>query len=178
MSRSHNALVNFAVYFWGGFGDRVDCAGVPTYGGGAFVAPPFYVPNPDTNVVTMWTMTQRAGSTTYHIFTAGTSLLVLALMVVLCEMGTVAPAWWGPRARKLGLALGGIHTTSSPSTTSGHGSEKLRLRWHVLEVFGENALAVYVLSDGIGDRIGDMLLDDAPAWYFVLWGEGLYIGSE
>ena len=101
--------------------------------------------------MTMWTMTQRAGSTTYHIFTAGTSLLVLALMVVLREMGTVAPARWGPRARKLGLALGGIHTTSSPSTTSGHGSEKLRLRWHVLEVFGENALAVYVLSDGISD---------------------------
>ena len=58
------------IYFWGGFGDEVPCAGVPTYAGGWAVALPFYYPDTATNVVTMWTMTQRAGSVTYHIFTA------------------------------------------------------------------------------------------------------------
>ena len=60
------------IYFWGGFGDAVPCSGVVTLGGGALVLPPFAVPDAERNVVTAWTMTQRAGSATYHLFTAGT----------------------------------------------------------------------------------------------------------
>ena len=51
---------------------------------------------------------------------------------------------------------------------------RLRMRWHVAEVFGENALAVYLLSDSLGDNIGAMLPDPCPNWYFLIWGEGLY----
>jgi len=147
------------IFFWGGFGAEKDCALLPTRWGWA-VLPPFVLPDPSTNVVTQWTMTQRAGSVTYHIFTAGTSLLLFAGFYALCEMGVAAPPTVAPLARAVGFV------------DSGRG--RWLLRWHLADVFGENSLAVYLLSDPLGDHVGDMLPADCPAWYFLLWGEGLY----
>lgn len=151
------------IYFWGGFGDEAPCRNVPVYGWG-LVAPPFFVPDPTTNVVTMWTFTQRAGSATYHLFTAGTSITFFAFFVLVCEVG--APASWlrSATTRTVASYLGFRVGTDG----------RLRLRWHVADVFGENALAVYLLSDPLADHISDMLPDPCPNWYFLLWGEGLY----
>jgi hypothetical protein len=189
------------IFFWGGFGNVVPCSGVPTYGGGFLVAPPFYLPDPAKNVVTMWTMTQRAGSPTYHIFAAGTSSAFFALFYALCEIGIRAPAWWqrveGLGARVLGvraarmdgeqgadadgeevlLREGGAGNDGAGAGEAGAPySRRLLVRWHVAEVFGENALAVYLIGDAISDNVGSMLPQDCPAWYFLLWGEGLYLG--
>jgi hypothetical protein len=193
------------IFFWGGFGADADCSGVPTYGGGFLVAPPFYLPDPRTNVVTMWTMTQRAGSATYHIFAAGTSALLFALFYALCEIGAPAPRWWAGRVASLGKAVLGVHAVPAVGTegvgdgdgdgeeeegeedggvgprewgarTSGGGRRRLLLRWHVAEVMGENALAVYLIGDSVSNNVGNMLPQDSPAWYFLLWGEALYLG--
>jgi hypothetical protein len=107
-------------------------------------------------------MTQRAGSSSYHLFTAGTSAALFALLLLLCETGLPVPAWWPAQA---GSWLLGLHAEQG----------RLRLRWHVAEVLGENALAVYLLSDPVSDHVGDMLPADCPNWYFLLWGEGLYL---
>jgi len=109
-------------------------------------------------------MTQRAGSATYHLFTAGTSAALFAVLLVLCETGVGVPAggWW---PEGLGASVAGLHTHQG----------RIRLHWHVAGVLGENALAVYLLSDPVGDHVGDMLPQDCPAWYFLLWGEGLYL---
>jgi len=169
------------IYFWGGFGPQVPCKGVPTLGGsGFFVYPPFVRPDPATNVVTMWTMTQRAGSATYHLFAAGTSSAIFALLYAVCEMGVPVPArvraaLTGPAAapalRQLPAFLGLRWAPEGQAVGS-----RLYLRWHVAEVLGENALAVYLIGDAIGDNVGNMLPPDCPVWYFLLWGEGLYIG--
>lgn len=153
------------IFFWGGFGAEVPCIGVPTIGNTRWlVAPPFVLPDPATNVITMWTMTQRAGSVTYHLFSAGTSAALLAFFLYVSEVGITAPSWWniiGGGASK----LLGVHLEDN----------RLRLRFHVAEVFGENALAIYLLGDKLGDQIGSMLPPDSPAWYFILWGEGLQL---
>ena len=155
------------IYFWGGFGDAVRCDGVPTLGGGGLVLPPFAQPDPDTNVVTMWTMTQRAGSPTYHIFAAGTSAAILALFVAASELGCAA-RWrpGGAAAQAAGAALG-LRTDQDG---------RVRFRSHVFEVFGENALTIYIAGDQVGDAVQAMVPPDAPTWYFLLFGECTYIG--
>ena len=153
------------IYFWGGFGDEKDCSLVPKLGGSSWaVAPPFYVPDPATNVVTQWTMTQRAGSMTYHLFTAGTSTLLFAVFFALCEVGVPAPGapWLAAAARAAGFEA------------RAGGGARLQMRWHAADVFGENSLAVYLLSDPLANNVSAMLPSDVPAWYFLLWGEGLY----
>jgi len=55
---------------------------------GALDAPPFVQPSPETKV-DMWTMSQRTGSVSYLTFSAGFSLLVYALFVVLCDVGSL-----------------------------------------------------------------------------------------
>jgi hypothetical protein len=157
------------VFFWGGFGAEAPCQSVPTVGGTRWlVRPPFALPDPATNVVTMWTMTQRAGSATYHLFTAGTSGALFALALLACEAGARPPRWWAASsAARAAGALLGLRTCPVDG--------RVRVRWHVADVFGENALAVYLLGDPLSDHIGDMLPPDCPAWYFVLWGEGLYL---
>lgn len=159
------------IYFWGGFGAQVPCAGVPALDGTRFlVYPPFMRPDPSTNVVTMWTMTQRAGSATYHLFAAGTSAAFFALLAGLCEMGMPLPKGvlqaGGRQAGWLGK-VAGLHLRETG---------RLYLHWATLEVLGENALAVYLIGDSIGDNISAMLPEDCPVWYFIVWGEGLYIG--
>jgi predicted acyltransferase len=51
--------------------------------------PPPFVPPAKGTVVNMWTMSQRTGSVSYLMFSAGFSLAVYALFVVLCDMGPV-----------------------------------------------------------------------------------------
>jgi hypothetical protein len=162
------------IFFWGGFGDEAPCARVPTVLGGWAVAPPFALPNPDTNVVSQWTMTQRAGSVTYHIFTAGTSLLIFAGFYALGEVGVPLPTL----PPSLGLLWGavGLSFTPAPHAASAAAAPATLwlLRWSPADLYGENSLAVYLFSDPLGNSIGAMLPQDCPAWYFLLWGEGLY----
>jgi hypothetical protein len=160
--------------FWGGFGSEVPC---PTGGGGFSAHPPFVVPD-ESLVVTMWSMTQRAGSFTYHLFTSGTSLMLLAVFYLVSEIGWRRPSWWNDR---IGALVFGLHCDSATDSTaiveSTHDSDSVatvRLRWHLLEVLGENSLAVYLMSDPVGDNITAMIPQDAPVWYFLLWGEVLY----
>ena len=162
------------IYFWGGFGDAVPCSGVVTLGGGALVLPPFAVPDAERNVVTAWTMTQRAGSATYHLFTAGTSAVILACLVAASELGCAAPRWWrrGGAAARAASAVLGLRTV----TVEGGEASVLLFPSHVFEVFGENALAIYIAGDQVGDAVQDMIPDDAPPWYFLCFGEVTYIG--
>ncbi|WP_020466030.1 hypothetical protein [Singulisphaera acidiphila] len=51
---------------------------------GALAAPPFVAPS---RSVTLWTMSQRAGSISYLTFAAGFSLAVYALFVAACDLG-------------------------------------------------------------------------------------------
>ena len=161
------------IYFWGGFGDAVPCGGVPTLDGGALVFPPFFRPDADTNVVTPWTMTQRAGSATYHIFAAGTSAALLALLVAASELGVAAPRGWrrGGVAARAASAVLGLRTVAVASGEEGEAGEEgeeggavLLFQSHVFEVFGENALAVYIMGDQVGDAVGAMLPPDCPSW--------------
>jgi hypothetical protein len=112
-------------------------------------------------------MTQRAGSATYHIFTAGTSAVFLALFVGLSELGFRKPeAWDGSLAARAASSLLGLRSSG----------DALVFRSHVFEVLGENALAVYIMGDQVGNAIGAMIPDDAPSWYFLCFGEVFYVG--
>jgi hypothetical protein len=155
------------IYFWGGFGDEADCTKVPKVGGWA-VAPPFYLPDPATNVVTQLTMTQRAGSLTYHLFTAGTSLLFFTLFFALGEVGVPLPTL----PPSLGRLWGWVGLSFTPA--GGEHAGRWLLRWSAADLYGENSLAVYLFSDPLANNISAMLPQDCPAWYFLLWGEGLY----
>ncbi|ODT97502.1 MAG: hypothetical protein ABS79_07515 [Planctomycetes bacterium SCN 63-9] len=59
-----------------------------TGGDGQLDLPPFVKPGADY-VVNMWTMSQRTGSVSYLTFSAGFSVLVYALFVALCDIGTL-----------------------------------------------------------------------------------------
>ena len=61
-----------------GLGYAISCLG------GHLTAPPFFPPYP-SHAVDMWTMSQRTGSIAYLTFSAGFSLAVYALFVVLCD---------------------------------------------------------------------------------------------
>ncbi len=61
-------------------GYAISCAG------GEWATPPFRQP-PSTHRVDLWTMSQRTGSISYLTFSAGFSLAVYALFVVLCDVG-------------------------------------------------------------------------------------------
>jgi hypothetical protein len=54
--------------------------------GGSMAPPPFVHPEPG-RAVDLWTMSQRTGSVSYLTFSAGFSLAVYALFVVLCDRG-------------------------------------------------------------------------------------------
>jgi len=172
------------IYFWGGFGDEVPCAGVPTLDGGILVRPPFAVPDEASNVVTAWTMTQRAGSATYHLFTAGTSAVILAALIAASELGCAAPRWWrrGGAAARAASAVLGVRTVEVEAEAGKDGDEGeegasvLLFHSHVFEVFGENALAIYIAGDQVGNSVGAMIPADAPPWYFLCFGEVSYIG--
>jgi hypothetical protein len=51
-------------------------------GGGAWAAPPFFA---NTLPHDLWTMSQKAGSVSYQLFSAGFSLVVYAVFRVLCD---------------------------------------------------------------------------------------------
>jgi len=163
----------------------VPCAGVPTLDGGVLVLPPFAVPDEASNVVTAWTMTQRAGSATYHLFTAGTSVVILALLVAASELGCAAPRWWrrGGAVARVAAAVLGLRTVpvgeaeaEGEGEGEGEGDSVVLFHSHVFEVFGENALAIYIAGDQVGDAVQAMIPADAPAWYFLCFGEASYIG--
>jgi hypothetical protein len=92
------------------------------------VEPPLVPPSAPAN---LWTMSQRAGSLSYHTFAAGFALLVYALFVVACDRG----------GHRLGL----------------------------LQTFGQNALAAYLIHDLVDGAMKPYMPRDAPGW-FVLVG--------
>jgi predicted acyltransferase len=71
-----------ALFVWAGVlmiaGYALSCAG------GRMAPPPFFPPA-SSNVRSLWTMSQRAGSVSYQTFGAGFSLAVYALCVVVCD---------------------------------------------------------------------------------------------
>jgi len=102
--------------------------------GGSIAAPPF-VPPPSGHAVDLWTMSQRTGSVAYLTFSAGFSLAVYALFVLICDR-------WG---------------------------------WQlaVFRIFGQNALAAYIIHPMVASAVKPYLPNDSPAWY-VAAGFGLY----
>ena len=136
----------------------------------------------------MWTLSQRGGTTSYHVFASGTSLFLFMLLYLVCEEGITVPNWiynypWLIKVNQevFGLHLVPIHQQQQENNVDDNDSDiphshRLLLYWQTAEVFGENALAVYLIGDSISDNVGNMLPKDCPAWYFLLWGELLYIG--
>ena len=104
--------------------------------GGIVAAPPFVPPAP-SHEVNLWTMSQRTGSIAYLTFSAGFSLLVFALFVLICDR-------WG---------------------------------WHfaLFRIFGQNALAAYIIHPIVAAAVKPYLPSDAPGWY-VAAGFSIYFG--
>jgi predicted acyltransferase len=102
---------------------------------GGYVAPPPFVPPAASHVVDLWTMSQRTGSIAYLTFSAGFSLAVYALFVVICDR-------WG-------------------------------WRFALFRIFGQNALAAYIIHPIVAGAVKPYLPNDAPAWY-VAAGFGVY----
>jgi predicted acyltransferase len=67
------------------FGYALSCLGGP-------IPPPPFVAPPSDQIVTLWTMSQRAGSASYQTFAAGFSLAVFGLCVIICDR-------WGAESR-------------------------------------------------------------------------------
>jgi hypothetical protein len=95
--------------------------------GGRLAAPPFVPPPSSSPGVDLWTMSQRTGSVSYLTFSAGFSLAVCSLFVLVCEQG----AWQSPLFR----------------------------------IFGQNALAAYIIHPMVGGAVQPYLPKDAPGWY-------------
>jgi predicted acyltransferase len=81
MKGSLRPLVIWGLVLMAG-GYAISCIGV----GGPLAAPPFIPPSGE---VDLWTMSQRAGSLSYLVFAAGFSLVVMALFVILCDLGSL-----------------------------------------------------------------------------------------
>jgi len=58
-------------------------------GGGPGLAPPPFVKPVEGSRVSLWMMSQRAGSASYLTFASGVSLAVYALFVILCDQGSL-----------------------------------------------------------------------------------------
>ncbi len=99
--------------------------------GGSLAAPPF-VPPAEGHIVDLWTMSQRTGSIAYLTFSAGFSLAVYALFVLLCD----------------------------------------RLGWQLalFRIFGQNALAAYIIHSIVAEAVKPYLPDDCAG---VVRGSGL-----
>jgi predicted acyltransferase len=92
----------------------------------SLAAPPFFPPSP-SHSVDLWTMSQRTGSISYLTFSAGFSLFVYVVFVVVCD------------------------------------------RWHwqfsLFRIFGQNALAAYILHPIVAGAVKPYLPNDSPDWY-------------
>jgi predicted acyltransferase len=102
---------------------------------GGHVAPPPFVPPHSGDAVTLWTMSQRTGSTSYLTFAAGFSLAVYAIFVFVSDR-------WGVQSS-------------------------------VFRVFGQNALAAYIIHPMVAGAVKPYVPNDAPGWY-VAAGVALY----
>lgn len=237
------------IFFFGGYGDVVPCPGRGFIPPAPFQArtvlevvlkcsslpvdmpSPFaQIPDPRTQPLSMWGLSQRGGTVSYHIFTAGTSLLAFAVLYLASELGTPvrAPAvwaeavWWRPwrlAESAFGLRLlplpaaaafappppgspaksvrspppsGALELADMPAGFAhlpGAGQRSLSMsagalpaglahfpinlavtdaspaapppeqrllvgRWDLLELLGENSLAVYLMSDVMSDKLG------------------------
>jgi predicted acyltransferase len=102
--------------------------------GGYRATPPFLPPSAG-HVVDIWTMSQRTGSMSYLTFSAGVSLAVYALFVLICDHG----GW----------------------------------QFSLFRIFGQNALAAYIIHPMVASAVKPYLPKNAPLWY-VAAGFGLY----
>ncbi len=94
---------------------------------GGSLAPPPFEPPAASHAVDLWTMSQRTGSVSYLVFSAGFSLAVYGLFVLLCDR-------WGHQSA-------------------------------VFRIFGQNALAAYIIHGMVMGAIKPYVPNDAPAWY-------------
>ena len=94
---------------------------------GGYLAPPPFVPPAPSHAVDLWTMSQRTGSIAYLTFSAGFSLAVYALFVLICDR-------WG-------------------------------WQFALFRIFGQNALAAYIIHPIVAGAVKPYLPNDAPAWY-------------
>jgi peptidoglycan/LPS O-acetylase OafA/YrhL len=94
---------------------------------GGYLAPLPFRPPTTSHVVDMWTMSQRTGSVAYLTFSAGFSLAVYALFVLL--------------------------------------SDRWDRQWGIFRIFGQNALAAYIIHSIVAGAVKPYVPNDAPAWY-------------
>ena len=92
---------------------------------GGYRATPPFLPPPASHVVDLWTMSQRTGSVSYLTFSAGVSLAVYALFVLICDH-------WG-------------------------------WQFSLFRIFGQNALAAYIIHPMVASAVKPYLPNDAPA---------------
>jgi predicted acyltransferase len=113
-----------------GLGYGISCLG------GHLAAPPFVAPR-EGHAMDLWTMSQRTGSIAYLTFSAGFSLAVYALFVLLCD----------------------------------------RWSWQssLFRIFGQNALAAYLIHPVVAAAVKPYLPKDVPAWYLAA-GFCVYFG--
>jgi hypothetical protein len=162
----------------------------------AWVPPPLQPPpeGEPPPAASMWSMSLRSASLPFHLFTQGVALAAYALFYLACDVGVAPPSWartavaWargcGERSRaaaasaclrahssrQLNLADAG-----SKSRTH-HPDVRWRLRLGLFALFGDNALAVYLLHWAVRDSVADLVPGDAPLWYVLCVGFVLYFG--
>lgn len=129
-------------------------------------APPFpLLPPPSPAVASATTMSLRSASLPFHAFTQGAALIVYAGFFAACDIGCARPAGGGCWRRR-----------SSDGAPADATPPRWTLRLWVLDLFGDNALAVYVMHTAVGDTVRDLLPSDSPAWYAIAFGLSLYLG--
>ena len=94
--------------------------------GGRLASPPFIEP-PTSQVVDLWTMSQRTGSVSYLTFAAGFSLAIYAGFVIFCD--------------------------------------RYGFRSSLFRIFGQNALAAYIIHSMVAGAVKPYVPNDAPFWY-------------
>ena len=150
---------------------------------------------PANAVASMWTMSLRSGSLSFHLFTQGAAMVAYAVFYLACDVGCARPACCALRTGSTTsrtsitlngtLPLSGDHhdKQSSAHTHKGvyadaHDDEEdapLRLNLYVLSLFGDNCLAVYVMHVVIADTVRDLVPNDSPAWYALGLALPLYL---
>jgi hypothetical protein len=102
---------------------------------GGYRATPPFLPPPASHVADVWTMSQRTGSVTYLTFSAGVSLAVYLLFLLMSDR-------WG-------------------------------WQFSLFRIFGQNALAAYIIHPMVASAVKPYLPNDAPLWYVAI-GFSLY----
>jgi hypothetical protein len=106
----------------------------------SYLAPPPFIP-PEPDSINVWTMIQRCASISYMTFSAGLSLFLYALFVVVCDV-------WGYQVgilRTLGVnALAGYVIHGVVNRAIYPYAPKDAPLWYVLAAFGLDLAIIYI----------------------------------